>query len=230
MFKTNRKKRGKKAGNNQGFSMIELIIVVLIISILALSSIIAFGGKNLFYADHQAYLLMDAFKEARQWALTQRETIRVEVSKEKREIRIINENTAGDVSDDVILRTIPLADPLYLTFDAPPANMADAPVEPTPVPEANFKLSVHPLSTNENVATLRFLKNGNVVNAGSNEIGDNSVVTGATFYFWKPQVMDNGTISNNGVVIRAITVLGSSGSQNYWKCEVKDGQCSEWKH
>ncbi len=226
-----RKNKIVEKSNNQGFSLIELIIVLLIMSILAVFSIIAFGSKDLFYADHQAYLLMDAFKEARQRALTQQETIRVELSKEKREIRIINENEPGNAADDVVIKRIPLAEEKYLlTFDSPPANMDNAPQEPTPVPTASFKSSLHPHSLGEKVATLRFLKNGNVVNEGSNEVGDNSVVTGATFYFWKPRVADDKTITNKGVVIRAITVLGSSGNSSYWKCGVKNNQCSEWTH
>jgi prepilin-type N-terminal cleavage/methylation domain-containing protein len=217
-----------KTGDNRGFSIIELLIVVLIIAIMSVATIIVFGSKNLYYADHQAYLLMDAFKEARQRALTQQETIRVEVSKEKREIRVINENEPGNAGDDQIIKRIPLADVIDLTFHIPPANITAGPVEPTPVPTAEFESSLHPLSQSETVATLRFLKNGNVVNEGSNAVGDNSIVTGATFYFWKPKVTD-GTITNKGVVVRAITVLGSSGNSGYWKCAVKEGgQCSDW--
>lgn len=228
MYKEITKGHTNNNSGNSGFSIIELIIVILILSILAVSSIILFGSRNLFFADHQAYLLADAFKEARQRALTQRETIRVELSKDKREIRLINENEAGDETDDVLEKTILLADEMYLTFDVPPDNIANTPQEPTPVPNAEFKTSYHPLSNSETVATLRFLKNGNVVNAGSNAVGDNSAVTGATFYFWKPKVSENGTITNDGEVIRAITVLGSTGNSHYWKCGVKEGECVEW--
>ena len=217
-----------KIGDDRGFSIIELLIVVLIIAIMAVATIIVFGGKDLYHADQQAYLLMDAFKEARQRALTQQETIRVEVSKEKREIRVINENEPGDAGDDTLIKRIPLAEVKDLTFHIPPSNITAGPVEPTPVPPAGFNTSLHPMSQSEQVATLRFLKNGNVVNEGSNAVGDNSVVTGATFYFWKPKVI-NRAITNNGSIIRAITVLGSSGNSGYWKCAVNaDGQCSDW--
>lgn len=230
MDRFNKKRIIQKPSDERGFSIIELLMVLLVISILAVSSILLFSGKSLFYADHQAYLLMDAFKEARQRSLTQQETIRVEVSKERREIRIINENEPGDATDDVIEKRIFLAQSQYLTFDASPNNITTEPQEPTPVPKAAFRPSVHPLSLSENVATLRFLRNGNVVSEGSNEVGDNSVVTGATFYFWKPKITGNGTITSNGEVIRAITVLGSSGNANYWKCSIKNNLCSEWTH
>ncbi len=229
MFNLDREKLQTEINNEKGFSIIELLIVVLIIAILTVSSVIVFGSKNLFHADHQAYLLMDAFKEARQRAITQQETLRVEVSKTKREIRIINENNAGDASDDVLIKRYLLADPKDLTFDISPTNIVNTPQEPTPVPPADFKASVHPLSQNENVATLRFLQNGNVTNAGSNAIGDNSVVTGATFYFFTPVIDEDGTITNEGLVIRAITILGSSGNSGYWKCPVDNNQCSVWK-
>lgn len=214
---------------NKGFSLVELLVVVAIVFIVATLAIVSFSSRALYYADHQAYLLMDAIKEARQRAITQRETIRLEISEDKRQIRLINENEAGDVSDDVVFKVITLANSSDLTFNAAPDNIGATPEEPTPVPTIEFKTSVHPLSQSEKVATLRFLKNSNVVNAGSNAIGDNSAVTGATIYFWKPKVSDDGAISDNGEVIRAVTVLGSSGNSNYWKCPVENDQCSSWK-
>ncbi len=230
MFRSDKKKIERKIADQRGFSMVELIIVVLVISILAVSSLIVFGSRSLFYADHQAYLVLDAFKEARQRALTQHETIRVEVSEDQREVRIINENMAGDATDDIVEKIIPLSEKIHLTFNKPPENMDNPPPETTPVPEATFRSSLHPSSLSEKVATLRFLRNGNVVDEGTNEVGDNSVVTGATFYFWKPIIAADGSITTNGEVIRAITVLGSSGNSNYWKCGVKNNQCSEWTH
>lgn len=230
MYKISKRNIKERFGDNKGFSIVELLIVFLIIAILAVFSIIAFGSKNLFYADSQAYLLVDAFKEARQRAITQQETIRVEVSKTKREIRVINENEPGDASDDVIIKRTLLASEKDLTFDIAPTNIANTPQEPTPVPIADFRTSFHPLSSSEQVATLRFLKNGNVVNEGLNAVGDNSVMTGATFYLWKPIITNTGAITDKGIVIRAITVLGNSGNTGYWKCGVENNQCTVWTH
>lgn len=211
-----------------GFAALELLIVVLIIAILAVFTMMAFSGRRAYHADQQAYLLLDALAEARQRAVTQRETIRLEVGLEKREIRLINENAGGDPLDDRLIRRIPLAMARDLIYDVRPANIAGDPVEPTPVPLADFRASLHPLSQSETVATLRFLKNGNVVDAGSNAVGDNSNLTGATFYFWQPRPAPDGTATGDGRVIRAVTVLGSSGAAGYWKCPVLNGQCTDW--
>jgi len=217
--------------NEQGFSLIELLIVVLVVTILSLMAYRTFAGNTLFEADHRAYVVMDMIKEARQRAITQQETLRVEINRDKNTVRLINENDPGDETDDVELKSYNLAGTTIVNYDGPPANQAAAPVEPTPVPSLQFKASVYPSSLSDQVATLRFLRNGNVVDAGSNAVGDNSVVTGATIYFWMPKPLNGGWSADEGRIIRAITILGNSGSARFWKCPVSevDGQCSEWQ-
>jgi prepilin-type N-terminal cleavage/methylation domain-containing protein len=218
----------KKFPRQNGFSLVELIIVLLIFSILTVLTLMAFGGNKKFLADSEAYLITDFLGEARQRALTQHEIIRVEINRTTNKIRLISENTAGDATDDKEIKWMPLEHSNYVVFTTSPTNMASAPVDSAPTPAIVFKTSVHPSSTGDQVATLRFLQNGNVVDAGSNSTGSNASLTGATIYVWMPEYSGSGAPLPSGSVIRAITVLSSTGSTKYWRCEVAGGQCTQW--
>ncbi len=95
MFST-RSKKIKILKKEQGFSLIELVIVVLIISILSVISIISLRGEKKYLADDQAYKILDILNEARQRALTQHETMRVEFNKTQNIVQLISENAPGD--------------------------------------------------------------------------------------------------------------------------------------
>ena len=222
-------KNKNTAFGEQGFSLVELIIVMLVISILSVLTLMAFKGDKKFLADSEAYSILDILNEAKQRAITQHETLRVEINKTRNTIRLITENAAGDATDDQIVRTLILEHPNYVAFEISPTNIASSPVDSAPVPAITFRASVHPSSLNDQVATLRFLRNGNVLDAGSNSIGNNAAMTGATIFVWMPDYSSSGAALQTGNVIRAITVLGSTGSTKYWKCEVVASQCTNWK-
>lgn len=221
------KKRTKIS--EHGFSLIEILIVLLVICILSVLTLMAFKGEKKFLADTEAYLILDVLNEAKQRALTQHETMRVEINKTTNTIRLISENAPGDATDDQIVKTLVLQHPNYVAFESAPTNMASSPTDSTPTPAITFVTSVHPLSTSSQVATLRFLRTGKVVTAGSNAIGTNATVTGATIYVWMPDYSSSGTPLTTGSVIRAITVLGTTGSTKYWRCGLVNGECADWK-
>lgn len=215
--------------SEQGFSLIELLIVLLVVCILSVLTLMAFKGEKKFLADTEAYLILDVLNEAKQRALTQHKTMRVEINKTNNTIRLISENAPGDAADDQIIKTLVLQHPNYVAFEAAPTNMASTPTDSSPTPAITFTNSVHPLSTSNQVATLRFLRTGKVVTAGSNAIGTNAAVTGATIYVWMPDYSNEGTPLTTGSVVRAITVLGTTGSTKYWRCGLVNGDCAEWK-
>lgn len=204
----------------------------MLVTILSLMAYMAIGGKTLYEADNRAYAVMDVLQEAHQRAITQQETLRVEINKSLNSIHLINENEPGDETDDEEIKSFILLGSGFVIFDSAPTNTTTNPAEPTPIPLLLFKTSVYPTSAGDQVATLRFLRNGNVVDAGSNAVGDNSVVTGATIYFWIPKDTPNGPSMTEGKIIRAITVLGSSAKARYWSCPVSttDGICNVWKN
>ncbi len=214
--------------NEQGFSFAELLIVVLIISILSVLSLIAFKSEKMFLADSQAYLIMDVVNEARQRALNQHEIMRVEINKTRNTVNLITENVAGDATDDKLIKSLSLHPVNEVVIEVEPTNISSSPTDSAPVPKIVFRTSTHPLSLADQVATLRFMQNGNVVDGGSNSIGTNSTMMGATIHVWMPNYSDTNQPQTSGSVIRAITVMGSTGSSKYWKCPVTNNQCTDW--
>jgi prepilin-type N-terminal cleavage/methylation domain-containing protein len=214
--------------NNSGFSLIELIIVVLLISIVSVFTLMSFRGEKRYLADSQAYQIIDILHEARQRSLTQHQTIRVEINQKHNIIRLVSENEPSNANDDKELKSIKLQNPSQVVVGRKPKNVSASPTEMSPVPVLSFKKSVHPLSKGEEVLTLRYVRTGKILDAGSNPVGDNSVVTGATIYVWMPEYNDAGQPLDTASVIRAITVQGTSGISKYLKCPVEKGKCKTW--
>lgn len=223
-----RQKIKKNINNELGFSIIELVIVVLIISILSVITLISFKSGKKYLADTQAYKIVDILHEARQRALTQRETMRVEINQTRNTIRLIEENEPGDANDDREIKNVKLEDQANVVVGTAPQNISKAPTEMSPTPIINYKVSTHPLSIPDTVATFRFTTTGKVLDAGSNAVGTNSVMTGATIYVWSPDYSASGQPLSTGNVIRAITIQGTSGISGYWKCPVTNGSCANW--
>lgn len=215
--------------SERGFSIIELLMVIAVVAILSVFAVMTLRTRDIYSADKQAYTVLDYLKEARQRAITQREVMRVELNRNTGTVRLLNENEPGDVTDDVEIRKTVLGPGEGVVFDSAPDNIDSPPVEPIPVPEIVFKPSVHPTSAPDYVATLRFLPNGTVEDAGTNEVGDNAVTTGATIYFWSPITDATGAATTRGNIIRAITVAGASGNTHYVMCPLQGATCTQWK-
>jgi prepilin-type N-terminal cleavage/methylation domain-containing protein len=198
---------------NEGFSIIELIIVLTIIGIMSGISIFYLSGnRRLYRVEDQALRISDFLSEARQRALNQREVMRIQIDTTDSKIRLIDENSSLTETDDVIIRELTLEQSDEVRMATVPNNIRTTPPEPSPVPAAQYPVSFYPLSFGNDVFTLRFLSNGTVVNAGTDNIGTNAVLSGATLYFWKPKA----NTPNETEMTRAISVLASSGSIKLW--------------
>lgn len=217
-----------KLNNEGGFSFLELIIVLLIISIVSVMALMSFRGEKKYAADTEAYKIIDIIHEARQRSLTQHETMRVEFNQTKNTVRLIEENEPGTTADDKEIKSLKLPDVRNVVVGTMPKNVSTAPTEMSPVPALTFKKSVYPLSQSDTVATLRFTHTGMVLDAGSNAAGDNSAMTGATVYVWMPDYSAANLPLATGTVIRAITVQGTSGLSRYLKCPVVNNKCQNW--
>lgn len=218
----------QKFNSDKGFSIIELVVVLLIIGVLSAFAVWALKTSKLYNAETQALALIDVMQEARQRSLSQRRTMRVEINSTKKLIRLINENTPGNASDDTIIKSVPFMDNNTLLIGRTPTNMSGSPTELSPVPASSFSTSLHPLSANDKVITLRFLRNGTVVNAGNDAIGTGAVPTGATIYVWARRDTDTNPNTTAANIFRAVTVLGSSGATRLWKCATVNNQCTNW--
>lgn len=198
--------------NQEGFSLLELLTVAIVIVILTTVSLFYLTAqKKLYNADEQSLKIIDIIQEARQRSLTQREFMRVEIDLTTNSARLIDENGTGAVNDDII-REIEFYPSALVRLDARPTNVSTAPPEPLPIPEAEFRGSLHPLSAGNEVATFRFKLDGTVHNAGTDANGSNSVPTGFTLYIWKP----NDDSTEQSSLVRAITILGATGSVRMW--------------
>lgn len=218
-----------KRGDSRGFSVIELLVVVVVMLVLAGFAVISLRGRSLYDSDDQAYIVLDYLKEARQRAITQREIMRVEINRDTGIIRLINENGSATANDDVEIRRTQFSAVKGIVFDRAPLNITTAPTEATPVASLAFQASNHPSSTPDFVGVLRFQPNGTVMNAGNTATGSNASVTGVTIFFWNPIKNGSGAATNNGQIIRAITVIGSSGNTRYLLCPLSGSTCPAWR-
>jgi len=222
-------KKGQALGlkNEAGFSVIEILVVVGIIAIMsAIAIFYATNHKKAYQPDDQALMLSDMLQEARQRALTERRTMRVEINLTTNTAKLYDENTnATSSSDDTVLKAMNLFAPSNVKVDSRPSQIAYNPAESQPVPSAVFKTSVYTPSISQNVCTIRFLANGQAVDAGTNSTGSGAVPTGVTLHIWAPKKSD----TTQSDIARSITVLGATGVIRLWEYDPSSAATNKWK-
>lgn len=207
----------------KGFSLIEVLIALIVLGIFTALAINSFSSTRKYRADDQAAIMVDIFNEARQSALNRRRTFRVEINRTKSQIILINENEFGNAADDTIEKSIPLKD--FVKVGEIPANVASAPTTTSPIPVLDFVASNYPLSNGDEKITLRFARDGLVLDTGTDNIGTGSTMRGATVY-----IFTNKEGTTMPEIIRAVTVLQTTGDTSILKCSFDvDGQCGNWK-
>lgn len=228
--------------SERGVSIVEILVVVIIIGILSSITAMSLLAPKKYNAENQTFILVDLMREAQQRALSQKKTMRVEINSTDRVINLIDENEPADAdndgvndtpiaSNDQIIKTATFIESNNVStvfIGVVPANMTTSPTELSPVLPIAFSNSLHPLSLSDRVATMRFKSNGMVHNAGNDAVGTGSTPTGATIYVWSKKDSDNSANPTDADILRALTVLGSSGSTKYWKCGVVNNQCTTW--
>jgi Tfp pilus assembly protein FimT len=204
----------QKPYSEAGFSVAELIVVLALSAIMTTVSLYyLYSHQKLYKPDEQAALLIDMLQEARQRALTEKVTMRVEMDLTDNVARLINEGDATISTDDKVVRIFSLKAVQEVNIEKRPNNVNVSPTEPSPVNAVTFAAnSTHPLSLNHKVATLRFRKDGTVYNAGTNALGAGAEMTGATIFLWQPDKSN----ANNSTITRAITIIGTSGAIRLW--------------
>ncbi len=225
--------------SQQGFSIVEMVVVVGIIGILTGLATISLLAPRKYNAEKQTLFLIDLIREAQQRALSQKKTMRVEINSTDRVISLINENEPADANadgvndpptanNDIIIKTMNYVD-ASVYIGVVPTNMTAAPTELSPVLPITFATSLQPHSLSDIVATMRFRSNGNVLNAGNDAIGTGATPTGVTIYVWTKRDTDNSANPTQANILRALTVLGSSGSAKLWSCGLgTNNECTTW--
>lgn len=206
--------------------MVELLIVLAVITILSGVSLFYLSGhQKLFRPDEQALKIIDIMQEARQRSLSQRETMRVEIDLTDNLVRLIDENQPNTAEDDRLIRSIVVLPQSDVKINSRPPDIATNPQESMSVPIAQFKVSIYPSSVTHNVCTFRFLRNGSVVDQGTDAIGSNASTAGATLFLWSPKP----DTENESEVARAITVIGATGSVRFWEYNRNLTDVNKWK-
>lgn len=202
--------------------MLETIIVVVVVGILSTMALVAYSSNRKYSADDQARQIIDILDEARQKALNQRTTFRVEINRTRNRIRLIDENQTTTADDDVEVKSVTLSTQT-IVGSAPP-NVTATPTATSPIPVGTYTSSTYPLSSGDQKITLRFRRNGQVVDAGTDSIGTGSVTNGMTIY-----VYPKTATGVNPDVVRAVTILGTSGDTSLFKCKFNaSGNCISW--
>ena len=211
---------------SRGFSMVELLIVMAVIFILSGVSLFYLSGhQKLFRPDEQSLKIIDLMQEARQRSLTQRETMRIEIDLTDNLVRLIDENQPNTAADDQLVRSIVILSQADVKINSRPPDIATNPEEALPVPIAQFRPSNYPSSVTHNVCTFRFLRNGSVVDQGTDAIGSNATTAGATIFLWSAKA----DTENESEVARAITIIGATGSVRFWEYDRHLTGTNKWK-
>lgn len=211
----------KNQKGQRGGSLVEVIFVLVIVSIITGFAVMSYSSSRKHAADDQAHNLLDMLDEARQKALNQRNTMRVEINKTKKKITLIDEETDVTATDDHIVRNLPLSG--NTVVGTSPNNVSSGPPATSPIPVLAYASSTYPLSSGDQKITLRFRRDGQVVDAGTNPLGAGSIITGATIY-----VYNTTPTGKNPDVVRAVTVLGTTGETSIYKCRVVSNVCGGW--
>lgn len=214
----------KVQNDEPGFSLPELLMVVSIMGIFAMVTLMNPFFNRKHSTDTQTLLISDILQEARQRALNQRETMRVEIDDTKKQIRLINEKKSNTTDDDTVIKTLSISDNVVVGTHPDNVSVTGIPKTSYSIPEIVFSQSTYPLSINNQTFTLRFSKTGQVVDKGTDNTGSGAIMTGATIYVYEKT--ESGTQPS---IVRALTVSGISGSSSVLKCRLGgDGYCNEW--
>lgn len=188
--------RNNPSAGADGYSAIELLIVAaMVIAITAIAVFTLTPQRKAYRGEDAASQVTNFFRDAYHRAISQRQTMRVQVDRANKIITIIDENRLP-VGDEIEVRRAKLSDEVSLEQPM----IAGAPIGLPPAPFAYGAAAF-----NNNVWSARFRSDGSVVDAAGNSLS-------ATLFF--SPVNMSGTDSN---LIRAVTLFGPSGSMRMWR-------------
>lgn len=179
-----------------GYSAIELLIVAaMVIAVTAIAVFTLTPQKRAHRADDAAAQVTNFFRDAYHRAISQRQTMRVQIDRSANLVTLIDENRLP-VGDEMEVRRAKLSDEVSLI----PPVIAGAPVGAPPAPYS-YGAAVFA----GDVWAARFRSDGSVVDGAGNPLS-------ATLFF-SPVNIRNSDFN----LIRAVTIFGPSGSMRVWR-------------
>jgi Tfp pilus assembly protein FimT len=179
-----------------GFSTIELLIVAaVIIAVTAIAVFTLTPQRRAYRTEDAAAQVTNFLRDAHQRAITQRQTMRVEIDRATRIITITDENRLP-TGDEFEVRRGKLSDEVSVDQPVVGAAMVNLPPAPFSYPAAVYS---------NNVWAARFRSDGSVVDSAGNPLS-------ATVFFSLAAM--TGADAN---LIRAVTLFGPSGSIRMWR-------------
>src|SRR5262245_51487735 len=179
-----------------GYSAIELLIVAAMVIVLASIAVFTLvPHKRAYRADDAAAQVTNFLRDAHQRAISQRQTMRVQIDRVNQLIRLIDENRLP-VGDELEVRRSRLIEEVTLDRPMVGASLVVPPPAPYSYPTAAYA---------NNRWEARFRSDGSVVDGAGNPLS-------ATLFFSPANLR-----ASDVTLIRAVTLFGPSGSIRLWR-------------
>jgi len=183
--------------SESGFSLTELLIAVAMIIILTAIAVFSLSShKKAYSTDDQATQVLSFFREAYHRALSQRQTMRVDIDVPTNQVLLTDEGLLPGGDEVKLLRG---SLDTEIKFDRPVINGS-----PIATPPAPYNYSPAAFDS-EGVFSARFRADGSVLDNAGN-------LFNATIYFSPDPYRDF-----DANLIRAVTLYGPTGSIKYWR-------------
>jgi prepilin-type N-terminal cleavage/methylation domain-containing protein len=196
----------------RGFSMIELLVVLTVLTIMTGAIVFAFrGNKRAYAADDEAIKILSFCREAYQRALSQRQAQKLTIDRQNKLVKLTDMGTLPGGDEMLINRGVLNAD---VSLDQPRVGASLLPPPPAPYNYAPAAFD------SANTIDLVFLADGSVTN--STGFNNSTFAPVSLTIFFSPSTgtavtSEQVAAANAGNLMRAITIYGPTGSAKFWR-------------
>jgi prepilin-type N-terminal cleavage/methylation domain-containing protein len=194
-----------------GFSMVELMVVIVLTTIMTTAIVMSFrGSKHSYAADDEAMKMLSFFREGYQRALSQRQAQRITIDRQNNLVKLTDMGTLPGGDEMLINRGVLNT---AVSMDQP---MIGSTVLPPPPAPYNYTPAAFDVN---GVLDIYFLADGSVTNATGYNSGSPAPISLTIFFSPSAgSAMSTGQSQNNaGSLMRAVTLYGPTSSAKFWR-------------